>query len=138
MRHAGADRELHPDGHHVSPAPLRLLHRLLTGPVYYTTDAMAAAGTGLGRYHIGELEVEVGADQIVRQPGKTNFAGSALTPIDGVFRAAKMLNCPWQDCWSRFSEMPGRFIGFRNELRVGLNSFCVVDPGAASASVMSA
>ncbi len=140
-----------PDGQHVSPAPFRLLHRLLNDefqmtndekpaasssfairhssfPIYYTTDAMAAAGAGPGRYHLGPVEVAVGADQIVRQPGQTNFAGSALTPIEGVFRAAKMLNCPWQECWRRFSEAPARFIGFDNELRVGTKSFCVFEP----------
>ena len=89
---------------------------------------MAAAGAGPGRYRIGELEVEVGADQIVRQPGRTNFAGSALTPIEGVFRAAKMLNCPWQECWRRLSEAPAPFMGFENKLRVGTKSFCLIDP----------
>jgi N-acetylglucosamine-6-phosphate deacetylase len=118
-----------PDGHHVSPAPFRLLHKLLGDrSIYYTTDAMAAAGAGPGRYRLGPVEVEVGADQIVRQPGQTNFAGSALTPVEGVFRAAKMLNRPWQECWQRFSEAPARFIGFKNELRVGTKSFCVFDP----------
>ena len=153
-----------PDGHHVSPAPFRLLHRLLNQRaaglqpageaflggefqelvsavpnfrplpvanwqhVYYTTDAMAAAGAGPGRYRLGPVEVEVGADQIVRQPGQTNFAGSALTPIAGVFRAAKMLNCPWQECWRTFSEAPAQFMGLENELRVGTKSFCVFDP----------
>ncbi len=159
-----------PDGHHVSPAPFRLLHRLLmqgecrmtngegrmnskvpnTGeqppddnpivirhssfviPIYYTTDAMAAAGAGPGRYRLGAVEVEVGADQIVRQPGQTNFAGSALTPIAGVFRAAQMLNCPWQECWQRFSDAPAQFIGFENQLRVGAKSFCLVDPATGS------
>ncbi len=140
------------DGIHVSPAPFRLLHRMLANaecpnpttsspghssfvirhsslpPLYYTTDAMSAAGAGPGRYRIGKVEVEVGADQIVRQPGKTNFAGSALRPIDGVFRAAKMLNCPWQECWRRFSEAPAQFMGLENELRVGRKAFYLVDP----------
>ena len=124
------------DGIHVPAMSFRLLHKLLAGPVYYTTDAMAAAGAGPGRYRIGELEVEVGADQIVRQPGKTNFAGSALRPIDGVFRAARMLDCPWQECWHRFSETPAQFISFQNELRIGAKSFCVIDPASASASVL--
>jgi N-acetylglucosamine-6-phosphate deacetylase len=117
------------DGIHIPPRTFRLLHKLLDKhSVYYTTDAMAAAGAGPGRYRLGELELEVGADQIVRQPGKTNFAGSALTPIEGVFRAAKMLNCPWQECWRRFSEVPAKLMSFENELRVGTKSFCFVDP----------
>lgn len=142
-----------PDAIHVSPAPFRLLHRLLNDefqmtnnektatsssfavrhsslPIYYTTDAMAAAGAGPGRYRLGAVEVEVGEDQVVRQPGQTNFAGSALRPVDGVFRAAQMLNCPWQECWRRFSEAPARFIGYPHELGVGSPSYCLVDPAA--------
>ena len=43
-----------------------------------TTDAMAAAGAGPGRYSLSHIELEVGEDRIVREPGKTNFAGSAI------------------------------------------------------------
>lgn len=121
-----------PDGIHVPPRAFRLLHKLLDGPVYYTTDAMAAAGAGSGKYRFGELELEVGADQIVRQPGQSNFAGSALRPIDAVFRAAKMLNQPWQECWRRLSEVPAQFVGFQNELSVGAKSFCVIEPPKSS------
>ncbi|MCP5061898.1 MAG: N-acetylglucosamine-6-phosphate deacetylase, partial [Ignavibacteriae bacterium] len=43
-----------------------------------TTDAMAAAGAKPGRYKISNIELEVGEDRIVREPGKDNFAGSAI------------------------------------------------------------
>jgi len=43
-----------------------------------TTDAMAAAGAKAGRYTISNIELEVGEDRIVREPGKPNFAGSAI------------------------------------------------------------
>lgn len=109
---SGLTISLIPDGHHVSPAPFRLIHRLLdSGAIDYTTDAMAAAGAEPGRYTLGKLCVEVGADGIVRQPGQTNFAGSALRPINGVFRAAQMLGCPWQEAWKKFSEVPSKFMG---------------------------
>jgi N-acetylglucosamine-6-phosphate deacetylase len=106
----------------------RLVHRVL-GPdsVFYTTDAMSAADMPPGRYRLGALEVEVGEDQVVRQPGKALFAGSALRPVDGVLRAAEMLNCPWQDAWRRFSTAPARFIGFNNELALGQPAdFCLL------------
>lgn len=119
-----------PDGIHVPALAFRSLHSLLDGPVYYTTDGMAAAGAGPGRYRLGELELEVGADQIVRQPGQPNFAGSALRPIQGVFRAAKMLQLQWQECWFRFSEAPAQFIGYPHGLRAGATSFCLVDPSS--------
>lgn len=128
---SGLTASLIPDRIHVSPTPFRLLHRALGNErIFYTTDAMSAAGAKAGTYTIGKLQVEVGNDQIVRQPGKTNFAGSALKPIDGVFRAAAMLDCPWQEVWQRFSQTPARLMGLRNELAVGERAtFCVVRTG---------
>jgi len=117
-----------PDRIHVSPPLFRIIHRLL-GPdsIYYTTDAMSAAGAPPGRYPLGKLELDVGPDQIVRQPGKSLFAGSALRPIEGVFRAAEMLRCQWQDVWRNFSEQPAKLLGLRNELSVGQPaSFCLL------------
>ena len=120
-----------PDGLHVSPAPFRLLHRALGDRLlYYTTDAMAAAGAAPGRHTIGRIEVEVAADQIVRQPGQTNFAGSALRPIEGVFRAARLLRCSWQECWRRFAEAPAQFVGLRHDLDAGSTSpVCLITVG---------
>ena len=120
-----------PDQIHVSPSLFRLLHRALPkDSIYYTTDAMAAAGAPPGRYSIAQLEVEVGADQIVRQPGKPNYAGSALLPIDGVLRTAEMLGSPWQDVWDGFSVRPAKFIGLDARLSVGVPAdFCLVSMG---------
>lgn len=117
-----------PDGIHVSPPLFRLAHRALAEhSIYYTTDAMSAAGAPPGRYQLGHLELEVGADQIVRQPGKSNFAGSALKPIDGVFRAAEMLGQDWTDVWQRFSTRPAEWMGFPCELVRGAEAnFCVL------------
>jgi len=117
-----------PDRVHVSPPLFRLLHRLLDPEaIYYTSDAMAAAGSPPGKYQLGKLQLEVGPDQVVRQPGKQLFAGSALRPIDGVFRAAEMLQCAWQEVWPRFSTAPARLLGVRNELAVGQRaSFCLL------------
>ena len=42
------------------------------------TDAMAGAGAVPGKYRLNNLQLEVGADRIVREPGKTNLAGSAF------------------------------------------------------------
>ena len=114
-----------PDKIHVSPALFRLVHRMMGGNIYYTTDAMSAAGAPPGTYKLADMELEVGADQIVRQPGKTNFAGSALKPIDGIFRAAKMLNRPWWEIWPRFSTGPAKLIGVPHGLEGGNTAnFC--------------
>lgn len=124
----GLTAGLIPDKIHVSPALFRLLHRWLgSDAIYYTTDAMSAAGAPPGRYKLGQLEVEVGADQIVRQPGKTNFAGSALQPCDGVFRAAQMLDCSWQEAWGRSAQNPARLMGLSERLKMGSAAdFCLL------------
>ena len=68
------------DGLHVPPQVLRNFVRAKpAGKVLFTTDCMAAAGAGAGRFRIGRLAIEVGADGVVREPGKPNFAGSSLT-----------------------------------------------------------
>jgi len=68
-----------PDGIHVPAATLRNFVRAKPrAKVLFTTDCMAAAGAPPGRYTIGHIEVEAGADGVVREPGKPNFAGSSL------------------------------------------------------------
>jgi len=113
----GLTAGLIPDLNHVSPALFRIIHRQLgSEQIYYTTDAVSPAGAPPGEYKVGEMTLNVGSDQIVRQPGRTNFAGSALRPIDGVMRAAKALGCPWQDVWPRFSRIPRQLMGIAGEL----------------------
>jgi N-acetylglucosamine-6-phosphate deacetylase len=131
----GLFASLIPDRIHVSPSLFRLAHRLLDeSSIYYTTDAMAAAGAPPGRYRLGRAEFDVGEDQIVRQPGQSNFAGSALKPIDGVFRAAEMLGQTWNDVWDRFSLRPAQWMGLNCDLSPGNEaSFCVLHlDGAAN------
>lgn len=117
-----------PDRTHVSPSLFRIIHRNVgADSIYYVSDAMSAAGMPPGRYKLGKLELEVGTDQVVRQPGKPLFAGSALRPIDGVFRAAEMLGCSWKEVWRRFSEIPAKMMGLTNEIAIGQRAdFCVL------------
>jgi N-acetylglucosamine-6-phosphate deacetylase len=124
----GLTVSLIPDQVHVSPSLFRLVHRVLGNEaIYYTTDAVAAAGASPGRYTIGSMEVEVGPDQVVRQPGKSNYAGSALKPIDGVLRAARMLGRDWRGVWDGFSICPARFTGIAVGLTMGSPAdFCLV------------
>tara|TARA_B100000678_G_scaffold238719_1_gene208926 strand:+ start:66 stop:1196 length:1131 start_codon:yes stop_codon:yes gene_type:complete len=123
-----------PDRWHVSPALFRLIHRLLDpDSIYYTTDAMAAAGAPPGKYRLGQLELEVGPEQIVRLPGTANLAGSALTPIEGVRRAADMLDCDWQDAWPRFSQAPARFMGLKEGFTAGAPvNFALIETDSAN------
>ena len=123
-----------PDRWHVSPALFRLIHRLVDPDcIYYTTDAMAAAGAPPGKYRLGQLELEVGPEQIVRLPGTANLAGSALTPIEGVRRAADMLDCDWQDAWPKFSQAPARFMGLKEGFTVGAPvNFALIETDSAN------
>jgi len=125
----GLNVSLIPDAIHVSPPLFRLLHRSLGWErIFYVSDAMSAAGMPPGRYKLGKWELEVGKDQVVRQPGKPLFAGSALRPIDGIVRAAQMLDCSWSEIWPRFSAMPARLMGLTHELAVGLPAeFCLFE-----------
>ncbi len=122
-----------PDRIHVSPEPFRLFYRTLcVEQIYYTTDAMAAAGAPPGRYRIGAVEVEVGADQVVRMPGQVNFAGSALKPIEGVQRTAEMLGVAWQTVWPCFSTVPARMMGLDVALEPDkAASFCLIEMDVA-------
>lgn len=109
-----------PDKIHVSPLLFRLVHRLVERErIYYTTDAMSAAGAPPGRYSIGRLELEVGEDRVVRLPGSPNFAGSSLTPVEAPFFAGQMRDVMWQDCWDHISRFPARFMGLKHEFAVG-------------------
>lgn len=76
-----------PDGIHVPRTVLKNFVRAKpSGKVLFTTDCMAAAGAGPGRYRLGDLETVVGDDGVVRQPGQSRaFAGSSLT-MDAAFR----------------------------------------------------
>ncbi len=82
-----------PDGIHIPPSALKNFFRAKPdGRVLFTTDCMSAAGAPDGTYRIGEVEVCVGFDRVVRQPGGQGFAGSALTPDDGVANVARWLD----------------------------------------------
>jgi len=118
-----------PDAIHVAPSLFRLLHRALDpARIHYVSDATAAAAAPPGTYSIGQIQIQVGHDQIVRQPGKSNFAGSALRPIDGVFRAARMLGKSWREVWDAFSVRPARFAGLNTGLDLGAPAdFCLLD-----------
>lgn len=105
-----------PDGVHVSPALFRLLHRALDpSRIYWTTDAMSAAGAPEGKYFIGELEIEVGPDRIARNC-HGGFAGSTLEPLEGIRRGAAMLDRRWQDVWDFLSVRPARLMNLPGEL----------------------
>lgn len=113
-----------PDAIHVAPQMFRLLHKALPADlIYYTTDAMSAGGAPPGRYWLGPHELEVGEDKIVHIPGQTNFAGSALSPVEGIKRSAEMLGRSWRDVWDFFSLNAAQLVG----VKAGLEPGCPAD-----------
>ena len=129
MEETGLRASLIPDRIHVSPLLFRILHQYL-GPdrIAYTTDCISAAGAGPGTYGLGRLTLEVGEDGIVREPGKPNYAGSSLAPLEGVRRAAAMLGKSLPEVWGFFSDQPARFIGLPLSLLPGCPAdFCLLD-----------
>lgn len=117
-----------PDRIHVSPVLFRILHQSLgSARICYTTDAMSAASAGPGTYNFAGMRVEVGADGVVRQPGKANYAGSSLAPLEGIRRAAAMLHQTPLEVWPYFSTQPATFMGLPPALSVGAPAdFCLM------------
>ncbi len=106
-----------------------MLHR---DSIYYTTDCMSAAGAPPGRYTVGAQEFDVGEDQVVRLPGQANFAGSALRPIQGVQRAAEMIEADWRELWDGFSTRPAAMMGLSNKIAVGQPAnLCRIQTGSS-------
>ncbi|MFA7233742.1 MAG: hypothetical protein WC076_06505 [Terrimicrobiaceae bacterium] len=93
-----------PDGIHLPPAVLKNFFRAKpVGRALFTTDAMAAAGARPGTYRLAHHELEVGDDRVVRAPGTSGFAGSALTPDEGVKNIRRWLDLEEQEARSLFS-----------------------------------
>lgn len=103
-----------PDGVHLPRFVLRNFFRAKpAGKVLFTTDAMSGAGAGPGRYKIGRLEIEVGVDGIARQPGGKGFAGSTLTPDEGVQRCVSYLGLSSAEAENLWSTAPAAAFGIK-------------------------
>lgn len=128
----GLVRGLIPDGIHVTKDLFNIVHTSLQviydEGIYYTTDAMAAAGAPPGTYSIGRLNLEVGSDGVVRLPGQNLFAGSALTPLAGLYRAAAMQNdIDIINQWDYFSTHARKMMGLETEFKIGMPAdFCKI------------
>lgn len=100
-----------PDGLHLPSFVLRNLCRAKpAGRVLFTTDAMAGAAAPAGRYTLGGLDVEVQDNGIARHPDG-GFAGSTLTPDEGVRRTAYYLGFTLAEAETLWSEAPLRAFG---------------------------
>jgi N-acetylglucosamine-6-phosphate deacetylase len=99
------------DGIHLPPEVLRSFIRAKSAErTILVTDAMAAAGAPPGAYTIGDIQVEVGRDRVVRQPGSPNFAGSALTMDAAVENTVRHGALGLADAWDAASTWPARLL----------------------------
>ena len=97
------------DGVHVHPELIRILFAAAPGRIALVTDAMAAAGTGDGRYVLGELEVDV-VDGVARIAGTDTIAGSTLTQ-DAALRVAVGAGVDLADALGALTVVPARAVG---------------------------
>lgn len=98
-----------PDGIHLPPAALgRLTAGLGPSRLIATTDAMAAAGSPPGIYSLGDKRLEVGADRVVRDVGGTYFAGSSLTPLEGLYNLVRIGGLGMQAAWRAWTWLRDR------------------------------
>ncbi len=95
-----------PDLIHVPvPAIGNLARALGTSRIVLTTDAAAPAGATPGTYYLGSVEVEVGEDRVVRLPGSMNLAGSALTPVEGLYNMARYGGLSLAESWRAWTRL---------------------------------
>jgi N-acetylglucosamine-6-phosphate deacetylase len=97
------------DGHHLPPYLLKSFVRAKeVRRSILTTDCMSAAGAEPGKYRLADLELEVGEDRVVRQPGQSNLAGSALTLDHAVANTAQWCGVSLADAIDMASLHPAR------------------------------
>jgi N-acetylglucosamine-6-phosphate deacetylase len=105
-----------PDGLHVPPMALGNVVRMLgPGRIVMITDAASPAGAPAGTYRMGHLELTVGPDRIVRFPGGDNYAGSALTPVEGFYNTVRFGGLSADAAWYAWTRL-------RNTLFPGLKA----------------
>jgi N-acetylglucosamine-6-phosphate deacetylase len=101
--------ELINDGHHVHPAVVGLVARLVECPVL-VTDAVEAAGVGDGTLVLGGQEVRV-SDGVVRLAATRSLAGSTLTMAQAVRRAVTECGLGMVEASRAASTNPARVLG---------------------------
>jgi N-acetylglucosamine-6-phosphate deacetylase len=100
------------DGHHLPASTLKSMVRAKTpARTALVTDATAGAAAPPGRYGIGELEIERGADGRVVLPGTPKLAGSALTLDAAVTRAVRETGLSLEDVLPMASAVPAASVG---------------------------
>jgi N-acetylglucosamine-6-phosphate deacetylase len=74
------------------------------------TDSMAGASAPPGRYSVSHIQVDVGNDRIVREAGKENLAGSAITMKESEILIKNKMNINNTELKKIFSENAKRVL----------------------------
>jgi N-acetylglucosamine-6-phosphate deacetylase len=100
------------DGHHLPASTVKAMVRAKgIERTILVTDAIAAAGCPPGRYRMGAVECELGADGRVSLPGTPSLAGSSLTMERAVANTVRFTGLPIDDVIAMASLNPARYMG---------------------------
>jgi len=100
------------DGHHLPPATVKAMIRAKSVErSILVTDAVAAAGCKPGRYRIGHVTCELGADGRVSLPGTPYLAGSGLTMDAAVANTVAFTGLPFTEAVRMASINPAAYLG---------------------------
>jgi N-acetylglucosamine-6-phosphate deacetylase len=100
------------DGHHLPAATVKSIVRAKgVERMILVTDATAAAGSRPGRYRIGNVECDLGADGRVSLPGTAFLAGSSLTLDQAIANTASYTGLPIEDVIRMASHNPASYLG---------------------------
>ena len=100
------------DGHHVAPSAVKGMIRARGAPqAILVTDAITAAGCPPGRYTIGGVTCELGADGRVSLPGTPYLAGSGVTMDLAIANTVRFSGLPIDEVIPMASTIPARYLG---------------------------
>jgi N-acetylglucosamine-6-phosphate deacetylase len=100
------------DGHHLPPATVKAMVRAKgVDRSILITDATAAAGRAPGRYRMGAVDCELGADGRVSLAGTPFLAGSSLTLDRAIARTVRYTGLPIETVLPMASVIPARYLG---------------------------
>jgi N-acetylglucosamine-6-phosphate deacetylase len=100
------------DGHHLPPATVKAIVRAKgVDRTILITDATAAAGRVPGRYRMGAVDCELGADGRVSLAGTPFLAGSSLTLDRAIARTVRFTGLPIETVIPMASVIPAQYLG---------------------------
>jgi N-acetylglucosamine-6-phosphate deacetylase len=100
------------DGHHLPPATAKAMVRAKgAAKTILVTDAIAAAGCIPGRYTIGGVDCDLGADGRVSLPGTPYLAGSSLTLDRAIANTVRFTGLPLDAVIPMASTIPASCVG---------------------------